>query len=438
MARLGCLLGVMTLLAAACAQPADVPAPPIVVENDYGFGYRLQARGGVHNDGSGREGLAVLLTLRDEHGAGPASPWSTSIADTSGQIATALPYDDSSVGSHAAWWWQEVPLSSERHFVKAVAGDAALGVSFVVEARGGLSVPVVDLGPDARLRWEGVPGARAYRCNIYSGARLEHSTLGQDTACDVSQLPAGAYKAAVLAYSVDLGALAADSSQAPPLPDTFDVSEGRLAFARVDGEQTIKAFAAGGSIQFGTANPGLALWLGITRADGTPTAESWAVEVVGPGLPLGAPLKFTYPASTGRHLAWTYDAPAEAGQYSLVARSSSGALSAVFSVGEPRALGGPQDVVAEALANGGAKVRWRPVDGARSYFTGVWARDTGKYSAGSWTSVAEAQFAAGAFTPGVAYDVYVAATDADMQSGVAPTQVSVSENTYYPAGFVGR
>jgi hypothetical protein len=91
---------------------------------------------------------------------------------------------------------------------------------------------------------------------------------------------------------------------------------------------------------------------------------------------------------------------------------------------------------ASPTALGSARVDWTPVTGAASYLVGVW--QGADFVTSQWVSSPPADFPSGSFTPGLLYDVYVAATDADMVGGGRPSQVAVTENTLQPAGFVAR
>jgi hypothetical protein len=243
----------------------------------------------------------------------------------------------------------------------------------------------------------------------------------------------------VLAFSVDLEALAADRSQRPALPEAFHVSEGRLAFVLGDTAQTtFRANAVGGALYYGRVQPGLALWLRLTQPDGTPSPEGWSVELVGPGLTAEAPLRFTYPPGVRQHLIWSYDALAFEGRYALTARSGTRILSTTFDVAQPGELAAAVNVVATPSIGGGLSVSWRAVDGAHAYYVSVWDLAAGTQTASTWTSTLGANFGGQTFTPGRRYDVYVAATSVDLSQLSIPARVSVSENTYSPETFVAQ
>lgn len=120
----------------------------------------------------------------------------------------------------------------------------------------------------------------------------------------------------------------------------------------------------------------------------------------------------------------------------LTATSSAGTFTIPFTVGEPAALEIPTGIVATDGAQGSAHVAWTAVAGARSYLVGVW--QAASFVTSQWVASPSADFPQGSFTSGQWYDVYVAATDANMAGGARPTQVAVAENTLQPATFVAR
>src|SRR5512133_3278381 len=92
---------IAAVLAAGCDR---APAPP----------YALVARAGVYDDGSGRDGLAVVATLRDASGRGPSSTWDGALSSPAGRVATPS-YSGAGPGSFAAWWWPGVPPTPGRY-----------------------------------------------------------------------------------------------------------------------------------------------------------------------------------------------------------------------------------------------------------------------------------------------------------------------------------
>ncbi len=394
--------------------------------------YALEARGGTYSDGSGQPGVAVLATLRDAAGAGPAAAWNGTLSDGSGPRAGAT-YADSSVGSYAALWWSDLPFAPGTYALALQSTDGSASASFSIADATPLPFPQVALSADGTtLSWGGVAGAAGYECRIRNLAGLVRTAAGAITSCPVGDLPDGAYQASTLAYSTDLAAIAADHAQLPPLPVRFDVSEGRVSFLRSGTSPVVVLRAAGGAIDWGIGGRTLALWLSIQNADGTPNPSTWAVSVTGPGLPASSPIAFTYPGNFPRFLVWSYYQPATPGLYALSAVSPAGTLMGAFSVGAPGLLAIPTGVTATGGTLGSASVAWTPVTGARSYLVGVW--QGAKFITSQWVSSPPAAFPRGSLTPGL-YDVYVAATDADMIGGAWPAQVAVAENTMQPAGL---
>ncbi len=400
--------------------------------------YALQARAGTYDDGSGRLGLAVLATVRDASGAGPAAPSSASIADGAGTLAAAQ-YAGPGPGSYAAWWWPEIAVRTGEPYVLTVGdGPDALRVSLPGPAAGGVPVAVPVVAADAsRIDWPAVPGAASYACRVYAGGALQLDAVSRAPGCDLSALPPGGYEASILAFGADLVELAASASPAPALPARFDVSEARLGLARPSpGGAGLRLLAAGGAFDFGTSQRGLAAWVSISNTDGTPTSQAWTVSIVGPGLPASAPATFDYFAYLPRQMSWSYDVPATPGTYAITATSGATALSTTVSVGFPPSLPFVLDAAATPGVQGSADVTWTPVQGARAYLVDVWDAALGQRAQSMWVPAPPAQFPHGSFVAGGTYRVYVAATDADMSGATTPTQVSVSEYPYLFATFV--
>lgn len=406
---------------------ASSPPPP----------YALRTTGGTYNDGSGRVGLSVLATLRDAGGAGPQAAWSGTLSDGGGQLSS-VQYDAPGSASWSALVWPDVTPSPGSYDVAlAPASGSGTSASFSLADGSTLDIPRLSLSADAAtLSWPAVAGSATYECLVYAGGALQKSALGPGTTCAVGDLPQGSYEAAVRAYSADPAALAASSSQVPSLPARFDVSEGYLAFSRsAGGSPAFTAVAAGGAIDYSGLTPGLAFWLAIAQSDGSVSTVSWTVQVIGPGLPVSAPLSTTYGANLPRQMFWSYDVPATPGIYSFTATSNSGTLAGSFTVGTPASLAIPGSVSASVGTKGAATLSWSAVTGAQSYLVSAWDHATGAYAASQWVNGSPASFPQGTFVSGSTYDVYVDATDADMIGGAVPTQVAVSENTFQPSSF---
>ena len=423
-------LACAALVAAAGCSGGSSPAPEAPR-------WALQARLGVYEDGSGRSGVAVLATLRDAAGAGPAAPWSAALSDASGTLAVAE-YPGLGGGSYAAWWFPEIAVrDGVRYTLTLSDGERSLSTPLGGSTAGGLSPASPALSADAaRMDWPPVERAASYGCRVYEAGALQLEAMAAAPGCDVSALPPGGYEASILATTADLAGIAASASQTPALPPRFDVSEGRLAFVRPEaGGTALELLAAGGALDYGTSERGLAVWVSIREPGGAPTTEAWTVSIVGPGTSPAAPATFEYFANLPRRMAWSYDVPATPGVYSLTATSGSSGLSGTFTVGDPPSLPFVLDAVATAEVQGSARVTWTPVAGARAYLVDVWDRVEQRQAASMWVAAPPAQFPQSTFTVGRTYDAYVAATDADMAGGAVPAQVSVSEYPFIHASF---
>ncbi len=415
----------IALVAPACRDEAD--------------GFALTTRGGTYRDGSGRAGLAILATLRDASGSGPSRPWNATIRDGTGYVASAT-YARGGAGSYEVWRWPEVAARDlEPYTVAASDGDATATAAFSTGVATVLPQPEAVLAADSsRIDWAAVPGAESYACRVHVAGALHLETLSREPGCDLSGLPPGGYTASVLAFSADLVALADDHARTPALPERLDIAEAELAFVRPDpGSDPLVVLAAGGAFDDGTSGRTLAVWLSIRSPDGTPTASSWNVSVVGPGLPPEAPLSFTYHANFPRRLVWSRAVPATPGTYFVTATAGSSVFAA-FSLGSPAGIPFVLDAAASPRPSGSARVTWTPVEGARAYLVSAWDSTRGALAASFWVPAPPAQFPGGSFVPGVAYDVFVAATDADMSGATAPGQFAVSEYPYLPASFVAE
>lgn len=413
------------LLLAACGSSAK--APP----------YALQARLGIYDDGSGRLGTALVATLRDASGAGPSSPWTLMFRDPLGGTVATLP-SAGGAGSYVVSWYVDAAPSPGTYDVVATSGQETVRAQVsIADGAAGLPLPAPVLAADgSRLDWTAVPGAGSYLCRVYAGGALQLETVGSATGCDLSGLPAGAYSAEVLALSADLAALASSTAMAPSLPPEFDVSAARLGFARSAGVAPVVLQAAGGAYDDGVGSRSLAVWLSIAAVDGTATTSSWDVQVVGPNLPAGAPLALTYHANFPRTLAWAPGIPAAQGTYTVTAQSGTTAVAGTFTVGAPAWLDQPLGLAATGGSQGSASASWAAVAGARSYLLAAYDGTTGALVTSAWFGGTSGSFPQGTFTAGSAYDVYLAATDADMALGTVPTQVSVAENVFDFSRFV--
>lgn len=400
----------------------------------------LQASLGTYDDGSGRLGLAVIATLRDASGAGPDVPWTITVRDPQGGLVETVAAA-AGPGAYQLGWRADLPPSPGSYAIVASSAAAEVRVAATLpESGSSLGRPVVAVAGDgSRLDWPPVPGASSYLCRIHAAGALQHEALGTGTSCDLSVLPAGAYSASVLAFSADLVAVSASPDSRPSLPPRFDASEARLGFVRPAGPAPALVLrAAGGAYDDGADPRSLAIWLSVGATDGAASSVAWDVEVVGPNLPAGSPLRFAYHANYPRTLVWAPGVPATPGTYTATARSGSIAIASMFTLGAPAWLDQPMGLVATDAAQGGADASWAPVAGAQSYLLSTYEAASGRLVASAWFTGSSGSFPAATFTPGVAYEVYVAATDADMASGAVPVQVSVAENVFDFARFVAR
>lgn len=428
---------VMGVIACGGSGPAEPPVPPTV---DTSGGYTLVLRGGVFDDGT-RRGLSLLATLRDAAGKGPQTPWSLSVRAPSGLDVADVDYFDSSSGSFMAWWWGAVAPETGKFRVSAIGPDgASIDLPFEVLDRNGIASARPSLATDARsLVWEAAPGASAYVCQVTaSGSTLITTAPSTNRACDVSTLPEGAYVASVLSLSVDPAELSANAAQRPVLP-AFDVAAGVLGFSRSSTSPSVQLRAAGGTLNFGRLNPGLAFWVSVANADGTPPTAEWTVSVTGPGISSSNPLVATYAASRPQLTFWSYDLTARAGTYVVIASSGATQLLTEVPVGDAAsALPIATGIIATPKPSGAADVAWSAVAGASSYRIAVWPSGPGATApvVESWVRDPRAMLPTGTFTAGKSYDVYVMAAGVDMTGTPSmPASVALSENSYQPVTF---
>lgn len=415
----------------ACGGPGS-PSDGLVS----GDGYTLGLRGGTYDAGGGYTSLAVLMTLRDADGRGPAGAWQIEITDPADQpVPATLAYDDGSPGSYVAWWLDGIaPLTGTYH-ARAIGPSTTLETTFLVDAAGGLSLPSVRTQGGVVV-WDAVAGAASYTCTVVDEAGTA-STLGpmSERRCDPAVLAGNAYSVAVRAFSADLASLGRDLQPAPTLPTSFDASEARVGLT--SGAHSAIVRAAVGAINYGTVTPGLVLWLSIRQADGTVPSTAWTVDVVGPPVGPGSPWTVEYPAGAPQILTWAYDLPSVAGSYSVTAKGRDTTVAVEAALGSVETLMPVYAVTADPSGAGGALVDWEEVPGAKSYQVSVWTSTvTPELAESVWTDGSPFRFAPGTFAPG-RYDVYVAATNVAMTNASAPTpsHVAVSENSYAPVSF---
>jgi hypothetical protein len=219
----------------------------------------------------------------------------------------------------------------------------------------------------------------------------------------------------------------------------FDASESTFAFVRGTDAAGVVIRTAGGAYDNGVGPRSFAAWFAITAADGSATPDAWELEITGPGLPASDPLRSTYWALFPRQMLWAPGVPASPGVYTVTARSGTTALSAPIVVGAPAWMDLPFGVTATAGAQGSARATWTPAVEARSYLASAYDVETGEVEIALWVGGPGVEFPPGSFVPGRAYEVLVAASDADMVWGeIVPTQVAVAENVFERASFIAR
>lgn len=422
MRRVG-FIAVPVVLAAACggADPAPV-APPV----PYVEGVSL----GRYDDGSGRTGVATLVTIRDAQAKGPDGAWSLQLQHGGAAVGGSVAYPASATWA-AAVWQDVAPSAGTTYEVRGSDGIQLLAASATLAAGAGLVPPTPVLSLDgARIEWPAVTGATVYGCTLLAGGSVASHGVSLATSCDVSALPVGGYAGSVEAMGADPTALAAVAS--PGMPPSFDLSEARFGLLRRSAKSSLVLRAAGGRIDYGLV-PGLAIWVGLSAPDGTADGGVWSIEVTGPRLPAANPLRFDLLANFTRRMVWVYGLAPDPGLYTATASSGAESVTTRFSVAPPGPLALPTGVAATGKADGSARFTWDPVAGASSYFAAAWLGNT--FVAGQWVGAPAADFPAHTFTSGVVYDVYVTATDVDMSGSTPPTRVSASENSYSPGSF---
>jgi hypothetical protein len=88
--------------------------------------HRVQATLGTYDDGSGRTGLALLATVRDASGAGPAEPWRVTVRTPEGAEAARFEYPAGGPGSVLARWTPAAAPSEGEWEIVAEGGGETL------------------------------------------------------------------------------------------------------------------------------------------------------------------------------------------------------------------------------------------------------------------------------------------------------------------------
>lgn len=432
------LLAVLAAALAACSSSAPAPdpvptddgggsAPPPVTFN----GYTVLARAGIADVGAGRNGLAVLATVRDESGGGPWE-WLGMLADANGLPYDEITYDAYGPGSYEAWTFPDQEVGVTGPFELRLGPHLADLTTITLDPTGPspIGVPRPRLSADGqRVEWAAVSGATIYRCEVTTPSTGGYrETFGAGTSCDVSTLPAGAHRVRIDALPVDLEALRTSTAQVPTLPDRFDVSSGRLGLLKPASGMPYQLLAAAGGYAI-AGGKWVAIWASITRPDGAPAESSWNLSLRRVSDASATAAWDVYPASTARMVTrvTTIVTPDE---YRLTATGTPGSFSVPVTIGALGEVGDPTGLTAEADAEGGATVSWTPASGAKAYRVRAFPEGTTSpvtMIAERWVAAPPCTFPAGTFTSGEAYEAYVIATDADMVAGTVPTRVAAAE-----------
>jgi hypothetical protein len=254
----------------------------------------LTATPGAYDNGSGRVGIALLATLRDSSGEGPASTWTLTLRDSEGEIPVTIDYAAPGAGSVLVRWRADVAPRPGTYELAATGDGQVVRTVATIDGHTSLAPPAPALAASGdAIAWPTVDGAAAYQCRVFAIGELQQTTIGTAPSCDVSGLAPGAYTASIVAMSADPRNV--DGGWRPALPIRFDASEATCGFVRPhSGANPIVIRTAGGAYDYGIGPRSLAVWLSITGADGTPTAETWDLEITGPGIPAYEPLAATY------------------------------------------------------------------------------------------------------------------------------------------------
>ena len=420
---------VSAIVSAGCADSSPDPAGA----------WALRVALGIHDDGSGRQGIAVISTLRDRQGAGADSPWTVTATHASG-AKLSFQYDSPGAGSNFLLWQRDTAPLVGQWDLEAHSGAEEVRATVNLVSGGGLAPPAPFFAVDSdSIGWPPVPGAAAYLCRVFAEGAVQLEARGISPVCDVSALPPGAYTASILALSLDSSTIEGSAEASPSLPPRFDVSEGRLGFVRTDGSTPpLSLQMSGGAYDNGVGPRSIAVWLSLANVDGSAVASDWTVSIVGPNLPPEDPITLTYWAGFPRLAAWAVGVPAATGIYTAIATSGGQVAVGQFAVGYPAWLAAPTGVVATDGAQGSASVSWSPVVGVGSYLASAYDAVTGLLVASQWTKGTSTLFPQGSFAAGRRYDVYVAVSDVDMIGDAVPTQISIAENVFDYSTFVAR
>ena len=443
-----------------------------------GGGYTLEVSGGTLNDGTGINGLAILATLRDSSGNGPAMPWTLSITGPDFGAPLTVSYDDGSPSSYMSWWWSGFGPFSGAYTITATNGSTTLTYNLNIDASHNLSQPTLNKSGNT-ISWNSVTGAGSYQyrvtdgtgTDVISGYIAAEPLLSTYSLQLPSVMSDGSYLVRVFAQTTNRVALQNDSLASPTLASQENSSLSQMDFV-VGGTGSGYSLDARGGVLYeglfssGTGTPtdqyGLVIWASLltNASPTTPPAADWTVSLTGPGIT--TPLKFTYPGTYAQYVYWDFGTMPASGTYTLSAVSTGGTATVQQTFTIPNATS--QLPVATGLSatpaiGGGASISWNAVPGAASYYVNLWTcvgagsantvsgcTNGGTYSevAGSWVSTTSAVIPNNTLTPGLVYDVYVTACQQDMTDAttvppVEPgSQVDMSDTTFTYATFTGR
>lgn len=426
-----CLLVVLIALSSILWGCASSTTPPV--------GLTVTARLGVYQAGSSRS-LALLVILRDEAGRGPDAPVSLSLRAPNGVNVKSFVYDDATEGSFAAFWWPEVPVEAGEYRLEGDperVGSHALVLAPVDLV--GLAPPTAVLSTDGSLlAWE-PSDAGSFRCEFYSTDALVGSTgISTEPGCELTALPAGAFRVNVQSFSVDLAALHEDHTAAPSMPEAFHVSQSTLGIFRPsDATAGLQLRASGGSFHYGPLSGGLSVWISIAEASGAAPSLPFSLSILGPRGTISA----TYPAGVRHVLLTSYSLGPDEGSYSVIAKQGNVSVVGGFTLRGIGTLTIPQGVVATPQGTGGASISWEAVAGARSYRVTLWEPGGGGPVTTVWSDQSPARFPPGTLVGGRRYEAYVAAATVAMAETSlleTPPAVLVSENIYSPAALIAQ
>lgn len=422
-------------------------------------GYTLLASGGTLNDGSGTNGLAVLVTLRDGSGNGPGlnGGWQVSITGPNFTRPLTVSYDDGSPSSYQIWRWEGFSPATGSYTATASNGSLTLTYGFTINSASTLQRPALTKS-GSTVSWGPVPGAGSYYYRVAdgTGSTVTAGFLSADpnASSHSFQLPAladGSYLVEVFAHTKSLLQLMSDVSSAPSLPSQENISVSTMDLAVAGGVGGSYNLAAKGGTLYmgkdstGTDRYGLVVWTSILTSTASPPAGDWTISVTGPGI--STPLVFAYPRTDAHYVYWDFATPPASGNYTVTATTTGNVLSAGFTMPSPAAQLPVATNITVAPASGNYMITWDAVPGAASYYVNLWTSTGGTYTEidGAWVngSTYAVTIPKGSLSNGVVYDVYVTACSLDMTTmkslpPPSPTQVNMADNTFGAITFTAQ